>query len=670
MAPALATVLALLLAAAASEAAPAHCPAGAGEGFTEELLLRPLPGAVLARFHFASWHAGTSRRHHLHTFPKALDQLVDATWRNLTHALSGLLCASLNLLGDPAAAAAPSLSFRPDGGGGSWQQGSPVRYGTLPREPVCTENLTPWLKLLPCRDKVGLATLLNRTALYSAAYHSLRIHIRAQQPAGGGSGGGAASWDEPRGVFVQQTLTLVLRALRQDHIQDQSAGRPEDWSLASLFGSLVTSACPLALSSAVYLELEHNLLAKAVSSQHRLDGEAEALKEEEGGVCGKEPASEGPWLKADHVENEAFVLLTPPDRWLEERPASDSHDRHHAGAVLAEYRLENLAAARPLNVGIAWKRRPLAWAAPPLAPFRVHSYVTGYGNERGGLAVELWADPEWRSGVERRRLQPEAPPLGSDDVDDGFADVLGFEEQGWRKVDEAELLVVDDRSTDATDVDGGIVVVLFLVVPWYLRLYFHSLVILVDNVNVALKDIAEDLHISPAEDRQAPAVLEARLRLPSLTSTVQLHIDFNKAFLWIDEHPPDASRGFDLPAAVVTFPDIPSSAGYEWDVENASALDYRPLLQTLLRAPPLRLYGETLLVSMPIPDFSMPYNVITLTCTVIAMFFGSLFNTLRHRPGEDEQLDGGEGSQGLSDEEVIHFNSRSLLLSLCAGVGR
>lgn len=29
---------------------------------------------------------------------------------------------------------------------------SRLRYGALPREVVCTENLTPWHKLLPCRE--------------------------------------------------------------------------------------------------------------------------------------------------------------------------------------------------------------------------------------------------------------------------------------------------------------------------------------------------------------------------------------------------------------------------------------------------------------------------------------------------------------------------------------
>lgn len=30
-----------------------------------------------------------------------------------------------------------------------------VLRGTLPREPVCTENLTPLIKMLPCRSQVG-----------------------------------------------------------------------------------------------------------------------------------------------------------------------------------------------------------------------------------------------------------------------------------------------------------------------------------------------------------------------------------------------------------------------------------------------------------------------------------------------------------------------------------
>lgn len=49
-------------------------------------------------------------------------------------------------------------------------------------------------------------------------------------------------------------------------------------------------------------------------------------------------------------------------------------------------------------------------------------------------------------------------------------------------------------------------------------------------------------------------------------------------------------------------------------------------------------YTEVLLVPLTTPDFSMPYNVITFTCTVLALYFGSLLNVLRRRVGEEEML--------------------------------
>lgn len=42
----------------------------------------------------------------------------------------------------------------------------------------------------------------------------------------------------------------------------------------------------------------------------------------------------------------------------------------------------------------------------------------------------------------------------------------------------------------------------------------------------------------------------------------------------------------------------------------------------------VRLYTEPLLVNLPTPDFSMPYNVICLTCTVVAVCYGSFYNLL------------------------------------------
>ncbi len=45
----------------------------------------------------------------------------------------------------------------------------------------------------------------------------------------------------------------------------------------------------------------------------------------------------------------------------------------------------------------------------------------------------------------------------------------------------------------------------------------------------------------------------------------------------------------------------------------------------------VRLHTETLLISLPTPDFSMPYNVICLACTVVAIAFGSVHNLTTRR---------------------------------------
>jgi hypothetical protein len=73
----------------------------------------------------------------------------------------------------------------------------------------------------------------------------------------------------------------------------------------------------------------------------------------------------------------------------------------------------------------------------------------------------------------------------------------------------------------------------------------------------------------------------------------------------------------------------------------------------------VQLYTESLLVNLPTPDFSMPYNVICLTCTVVALAFGPLHNiTTKVRRGKIKF----ENSQ-LSDE-ISMFNSFMVLLML------
>ena len=123
----------------------------------------------------------------------------------------------------------------------------------------------------------------------------------------------------------------------------------------------------------------------------------------------------------------------------------------------------------------------------------------------------------------------------------------------------------------------------------------------------------------PAIAHGRPTTLQALVRLPP-HATVQLSMEVAKAFLRYTEHPPDAQRGWDLPPAVLVPVNVSAPLGRS-DVRGASAF--------VPTGP--RLYTNTLLVDLATPDFSMPYNVIIFTCTLVAGIFGTVFNTLTRR---------------------------------------
>ena len=86
---------------------------------------------------------------------------VDENWSGLTQALSGQFCASLNFI-DSKTTTSPKLSFRREGvASAAGTNSSLLRHAALPRELVCTENLTPWKKLLPCDSKVIILLLMD-----------------------------------------------------------------------------------------------------------------------------------------------------------------------------------------------------------------------------------------------------------------------------------------------------------------------------------------------------------------------------------------------------------------------------------------------------------------------------------------------------------------------------
>ncbi len=102
-------------------------------------------------------------------------------------------------------------------------------------------------------------------------------------------------------------------------------------------------------------------------------------------------------------------------------------------------------------------------------------------------------------------------------------------------------------------------------------------------------------------------------------------MDIVKPFLRYTEHQPDAQRGWDLPPAVL----VP----FAFRDRNNSAAAASPVLagRNSHSRRPQRMYTPILLVDLATPDFSMPYNVIIMSCTLIALIFGSVFNLLTRR---------------------------------------
>ena len=105
-----------------------------------------------------------------------------ARWITLNHALSGLFCASLNFI-DSTRTSRPVMTFEPTGDHPSESLlNLHLLHGTLPREVVCTENLTPFLKLLPCKGKAGVSSLLDGHKLFDASWQSMSIDVRPLCP--------------------------------------------------------------------------------------------------------------------------------------------------------------------------------------------------------------------------------------------------------------------------------------------------------------------------------------------------------------------------------------------------------------------------------------------------------------------------------------------------------
>lgn len=183
-------------------------------------------------------------------------------WATLTQSLSGLFCASLNFV-DSTRTARPVRSFSLEGDHRGSADNLRLLHGILPGEVVCTENLTPFLKLLPCKGKAGIASLLDGHKLFDSSWQSMSIDVRPVCPAGVGD----------CYMELSQTIDMVLDIERAKRPRDSPIPRPlpaeklecdeskpyhshdtcypkesteeVGWSIEEVFGRKIPGACPL-----------------------------------------------------------------------------------------------------------------------------------------------------------------------------------------------------------------------------------------------------------------------------------------------------------------------------------------------------------------------------------------------------------------------------------------
>ncbi|KAF2453770.1 GPI transamidase component GPI16 precursor [Lineolata rhizophorae] len=545
----------------------------ASTDYDERLLLRPLPqGALLASFNFKSNSSATAfDEQNFRYFPRSLGQILqhahtkelhlrfsvgrwdaeswgvrpwdgareggtgvelwawvdaqsddeaDARWLTLTNALSGLFCASLNFI-DSTRTIRPVKIFQPEGyHPPSSTDSLHLLHGTLPHEVVCTENLTPFLKLLPCKGKAGISSLFDGHRLFDAAWQTMAIDVRPVCPQTGAD----------CVLEMEQTVDMVLdidrskrprvdnpipRPLPLEQIEcDNSKPYPGHdscfplsktnepaWSISEVFGRSIAGSCPL-------------------SGQHGMASQS---------VC-------------VNVPSERTVYPESSRKFKEVRHDKESL-RCYELPVGSDFDLS--VSEQPPDVRIPL-RQPTIYAARS---------ITGHGQERGGV----------------------------------------------------QTVIVNSSPTSSIEV------AYLESLPWFMKPYLHTLLATVSGPKSPSSSGSttsiKETYYRPAVDRHRGTHLELVLSIPA-ASTLTLTYDFDKAVLRYTEYPPDANRGFDVAPAVIKLLSPPTA-----NQESKGVY----------------LRTTSLLLPLPTPDFSMPYNVIILTSTVMALGFGSIFNLLVRR---------------------------------------
>lgn len=441
-----------------------------------------------------------------------------ANWFKLNKILSGFFCASLNFIKEetttfPKYLVSNEVDYVPEEGNKLY-----LMRAALPSEPVCTENLTPFLRLLPTRGKSGISSLLDGHKVFDSLWHGMSIDVTTE-----------CNNENKCSMKLHQTVNQVVDIIRSIRKKEEGGipkptpgdklrcdksktyniwqcfplGEPVEleWSLETLYGRRILGPAfeDLSLSSKVTVEAD--------------------------------PAA---WeVKLVREYPEYFVTTSLSDRKLVSEYLKE-HVKHDI-----KFTTSNSSIVLPIE----------------LPPLYVSRSLTGYSLDQGGLRISF-TNPSATESVK----------------------------------------FVYSEST-----------------PWFMKMYLHTLSLSIITDTYTLKDIPKREHSKyikssyyrPGMDRKRPNHMEFTIEIPA-NLTLTMTYQFDKSLLLYREYPPDANHGFDVDPAVITILDSNEKLRYQFRTTS-------------------------LLLTLPTPDFSMPYNVIILTCTMLSLAFGVVFNLLTKR---------------------------------------
>lgn len=423
------------------------------------------------------------------------------SWKKLINSLAGKFCASL-VSENFEVLAASKLAYG-------------NLYANLPEENVCTGNLTPWKKLLPCYTSSGLGSLLNAVNLLKSSYISMSIEIK---PTLLGDGTGRQR------VKLSQSISIVFNPL------NLFEGK-QTWSLIKLFGGSVNRVCPVADHSRVYVE------TTSISDLSNLSPSTGYYVHDIALTTGVKSLGE-----------RRFAIFDI-DSILRDQEASQKQAR--------------------VDIGIKQSqlfKRPSSSSRSTL-PIKFSTHIAGTGASDGAIIATITNNHH----------------------------------------EHVRVTYMD-------------------VVPHFLRIYLHTLSI-ITNLGQELKP--DKLNYVLAQEK-SPTVIELSVVIPAHTKA-RISYAFERAFLRWTEFKADANKGVLLGSASLLI-ELPATLSHliiptKALVSNSTHLD----CTVDDEGDVMRIYARPLLIILPTPDFSMPYNVICLVCTVMVAAFGPIHSMTTRR---------------------------------------